>query len=90
MLSEGVLIAIITGVLAVLGSYMGNVSISRRKTREDAIRDAKREQELKDRLDRFEKKVDEHNGYAQKFETISKDIAVIKTEIEILRKEHKI
>lgn len=90
MLTEGVLIAIITGVLAVLGSYMGNVSISRRKTREDAIREAKREQELKDRLDRLEKKVDEHNGYAQKFETISKDIAVIKTEIEILRKEHKI
>ena len=30
-MSESVLIAIITGILAVLGSYVGNVSISRKK-----------------------------------------------------------
>lgn len=89
-MSENVLIAILTGILAVLGSYMGNVATTRKKSRQDAINEARREQQLNDRLDRLEKKVDEHNGYAQKFENISKDIAVIKTEIEILRKEHKI
>ena len=87
-MDESIIVAIITGVLAVLGTYVGNVAISRRKSREDAIRDAKSEQLLADRLDRLEKKVDEHNGYAKKFEDIGKDIAVIKTEIEILRKEH--
>lgn len=87
-MSESVLVAIITGILAVLGTYVGNVAISRKKSRQDAIREAKREQNLDDRLDRLEKKVDEHNGYAKKFEDIGKDIAVIKTEIEILRKEH--
>lgn len=87
-MSEGVIVAIITGVLAVLGSYMGNVAITRKKSREDAIRDAKNEQRLTDRLDRLEQKVDEHNGYAKKFEDIGKDIAEIKTKVEILGKEH--
>lgn len=89
-MSESVLIALVTGLLAVLGSYVGNVAISRKKSREDAIREAKRAQNLDDRLDRLEKKVDEHNGWGQKFGDIQKDIAVIKTEIEILRKEHKL
>lgn len=85
---ESVAVALITGVLAVLGTYVGNVTISRKKAREDAIREARRDQELTDRLDRLEKKVDEHNGYAKKFEETGKDIAIIKTEIEFLRKEH--
>jgi len=85
---ESIAVALITGVLAVCGTYVGNVTISRKKTRQDAIRDAKRDQQLDDRLDRLEKKVDEHNGYAVKFGDIGKDIAIIKTEIEFLRKEH--
>lgn len=83
---ESVIVAVITGVLAVLGAYMGNVAISRKKSREDAIRDAERETRQVVRLDRLEKKVDEHNGYAKKFEEIGKDIAIIKTEIEFIRK----
>lgn len=86
---ENIVVALITGFLAVLGTYVGNVTISRKKTREDAIRDARRDQELKDRLDRLEQKVDEHNGYAQRFEEIGKDIAVIKTELGFIRKEQK-
>lgn len=87
---ENIAVALVTGALAVLGTYVGNVTISRKKTREDAIREARRDQELKDKLDRLDKKVDEHNGYAKRFEEIGKDIAVIKTEIEILRKERKL
>lgn len=88
-MAENVAVALITGVLAVLGTYVGNVTISRKKTREDAIRDARRDQELTDRLDRLEQKVDEHNGYAKRFEEIGKDIAVIKTELGFIRKEQK-
>ena len=89
-MTESIAVAVITGVLAVVGTWVGNVSVSRKKTREDAIREARRDQELKDKLDRLEKKVDEHNGWGEKFGDIKRDIAVIKTEIEILRKEHKI
>lgn len=86
---ENIAAALITGVLAVLGTYVGNVTISRKKTREEAIREAKRDQELTDRLDRLEKKVDEHNSYAKRFEEIGKDIAVVKTEISFIRKEQR-
>ena len=88
-MSESVLIAILTGMLAVLGSYVGNVTTSRKKAREDALKDARREQNLTDRLDRLEKKVDEHNGWGEKFGEIRKDIAIIKTELEFIRKEQK-
>ena len=84
---ESVAVAIITGSLAVLGAYVGNVTIARKKAREDAIREAEREARQSVIMERLEKKVDEHNGYAKKFEDIGKDIAVIKTEIEFLRKE---
>lgn len=85
---ESIAVAIITGSLAVLGAYVGNVAITKKKTREDAIREAEREARQSVIMERLEKKVDEHNGYAKKFEDIGKDIAVIKTEIEFLRKEH--
>lgn len=87
-MTEGVLVAIITGLLAVVGTYVGNVSLARKKSREDAVRDARKEQRLVDRLDRLEKKVDEHNNYGKKFGEIQNDIAIIKTKIEILGKEH--
>lgn len=85
---ESVVVASITGSLAVLGAYMGNVAITKKKSREDAIREAEREARQSVIMERLEKKVDEHNGYAKKFEEIGKDIAIIKTEIEFLRKEH--
>ena len=88
-MSESVLIAIITGVLAVLGSYVGNVSISRKKAREDAIREAKKEQNLTDRLDRLEKKVEEHNYWGKKFGDVSESIKVIQKDIEWLKKSNE-
>lgn len=88
-MSEGIIIAIITGVLAVLGTYMGNIAITRKKSREDAIRDAERETRQAMRLDAIEKKLDIHNGYAEKFEGIGKDITAIKKDIEYLKRKEK-
>lgn len=36
---------------------------------------------LKTRLEALEKKVDTHNGYAEKFSSASQDIAVLKTDV---------
>ena len=88
-MTEGIIVAIITGVLAVLGSYMGNVAISRRKTREDAIRDVERETRQSVRLDIIEKKLDEHNNWGKKFGEIGKDITAIKKDIEYLKRKEK-
>lgn len=95
-MSESVVIAIITGVLAVLGSYMGNVSISRRKAREQAIRDAEREQQQKDQLQmifqeqqEIKKRLDQHNKYAEKFTKTEKAIVSVQKDIEYLKERNK-
>ena len=78
--------AIIIGILAVIGSYVGNMTLSRKKAREDAIKEAQRETRQEDRMKSIEKKLDEHNGYAEKLGSIEKSIVMIQKDIEYLRK----
>ena len=68
-MSEVIIVAIITGVCSVVGQWL----ISR-----------EREIRLDERLKSVEKKLDEHNGYAKKFESIQIDIAKISTKIETM------
>lgn len=82
---ESVVVASITGSLAVLGAYMGNVAITRKKSREDAIREAERDQKIADRLDRLEEKVDEHNAWGKKFGDTVITLEGIKKDIEWLK-----
>lgn len=70
MMSDVIIVAIITGICSVIGQWL----ISR-----------EREVRLDERLKSVEKKLDEHNGYAKKFETIQIDIAKISTEIKNLK-----
>ncbi len=86
---ENIIVALITGVCAVVGQYL----ISQKKTRDDEIKDAQREQKQLDQLEamdeRFkviEKKLDEHNGYAEKFGEISTSIVAIRKDLEYLKK----
>ena len=66
-MSDVIITAIIAGVCSVLGQWL----ISR-----------EREARMDERLKNVEKKLDEHNGYAQKFEDIQIDIAKISTRLE--------
>jgi len=50
---------------------------------DDAVRDAR----LDDRLAGVERRLDLHNGYAERFSEIQTDIAVIKNDIKTLYKE---
>lgn len=69
-MSEVIIVAIITGLFSVFGQWL----ISR-----------EREARMDERLKSVEKKLDEHNGYASKFERIQIDIAKITTEISNLK-----
>ena len=76
--------ALVAGVLAVIGSYVSNLALTIRKSREQAIKDAEREQEQKDKLDRIYEeqrqikiRLDSHNGYAEKFANNSEKLAVL-------------
>jgi lipopolysaccharide export LptBFGC system permease protein LptF len=79
--SDPVLIALITGLCAVVGQWLISRSQNEKRKVEEAIRDAR----LEDRLRSVEKKLDEHNGYASKFASIQTDIAVIKSDLKHLR-----
>ena len=70
MMSDVIIVAIITGICSVIGQWL----ISR-----------EREIRLDERLKSVEKKLDEHNGYAKKIESIQIDLAKISTEIKNLK-----
>lgn len=82
-MSEGVLIALITGLCAVVGQWLISRNQNQQRKVEDAVRDAK----LEDRLQRVEKQLSIHNHYAERFAEIGTDIAVIKNDIKTLYKE---
>ena len=80
MLSDAVIVAIIAAIGSVLGQWL----ISRKQAQDRAIAEAERDVKLEMRLSSVEKKLDEHNGYASRFQTIGEDIADIKTKISNL------
>ena len=75
MLTEAIIVAIITGITTIIGSYLMN----RREVHKDNIKRAKREQFIDSQLKSIEKKLDEHNHYAQRFNEIEKSIVRIDT-----------
>ena len=77
-MSEAVIVAIITGAFAVIGQWLISRQQTAKRKTEDAVRDARQE----DRLTAIERKIDIHNGYAEKFAEIGTDIAVIKNDIK--------
>lgn len=81
-MSDVVIVALITGVCSVIGQWLISRSANEKRKVEEAVRDAR----LEDRLKAVERKLDVHNGYAEKFTEISTDIAVIKNDIKTLYK----
>lgn len=76
-----IIVALIAGLCSVAGQWIISHQQGEKRKTENAVRDAR----LDDRLDRVEKRLDEHNKYAEKFGDIQRDIAVIKTEIQNLK-----
>lgn len=70
------MLAAIGGILTGLGGIISAILLYRKTL---ALLDY--------RMGRVEKKIDEHNGYADKFGDIRTDIAVIKTDLSYLKAE---
>lgn len=84
-MSDAVIVALITAGAAVLSNWLiarSNREKDAAAARKDAEARGKDEQELRDRLKSIEQKVDEHNGYAKRFEEIAVAISEIKTELK--------
>lgn len=82
-MSEAIIVALITAAASVIC----NVMVTRKSAKETDIKRAVFEQSVNDRLADIEKKLDTHNGYAEKISSITLDIAVIKTTIKSLKGE---
>lgn len=81
--SDAVLVALITGICAVVGQWLISRNQNQKRKVDEAVRDAR----LDDRLAGVERRLDEHNRYAQKFETISVNLATITTEIKNIKEK---
>lgn len=89
--------AIIVALIMMVSSIVCQVLINRNnrrkrvaedaeKEREKAVVEARKDEQLQNRLGRIEDKLDEHNGYARLFQEIKTDIAVIKNDIKNIYK----
>lgn len=82
-MSEMVIVALITGACAVIGQWIISRGQANQRKADEAVRDAR----IEDRLAAVERKLDIHNGYAERFAEIGADIAVIKNDIKTLYKQ---
>ena len=74
--------------MAVVASYVGNVTISFRKKRSEEIKEVEREARQSEQLKSIERKLDIHNGYAKRLEQIEKSMVSLQKDVEFLRKEN--
>lgn len=77
---ESIIVAIITGVCAVVGQYLIARENKRKSDTERAVKDAL----MASKLEEIEKKLDEHNGYAAKFAATAERLARIEQKLEDL------
>ena len=84
MLTEAVIVALIAAIGSVIGQYF----LSRKARREDDVKRAVLDERTANRLAAIERKLDEHNHYAEKLGDIQQDIAVIRTEIQQMKESN--
>ena len=77
-----VAVALITGICAVIGQWL----IARENKRKSDAEQAVRDERTKMRLDSIEAKLDEHNGYAKRFEEVAVSLAELRTELRLKMK----
>ena len=88
--------AVIVGLISVVGSVITQCIISHSKSRETNATIAAHEQKQQDALDdvnkqlvEVKKRLDSHNGYAEKFAGAQKDMALVQKDIEYIKDQLK-
>ena len=78
MITENIIVAIITGAFATAGVVVTNVASNKR----NAIEQAKRDTKLEDKIQALSDRVDAHNGMLDRITNIEKSIVRIDTKLE--------
>ena len=78
MITENIIVAIVTGIFATIGVIVSNVASNRK----NSIEQAKRDTRLEDRIQELTNRVDAHNGMLDRITNIEKSIVRIDTKLE--------
>lgn len=78
MITENILVAVITGLFAFAGVALSNYTANRKNTIEQAQRDTR----LEDKIQELSDRVDAHNGMQDRIASIEKAIVRIDTKLE--------
>lgn len=81
--------AIIVALIAAVGSVIGQAIISHKAQKDEDVKRAVLNERTNNRLNAIEKKLDIHNGYAERFGEIQVEITEIRKDIEHFHKEVK-
>lgn len=83
MITENIIVAVITGVFATIGVVVTNYASNKK----NSIDQAKRDQQLQDNIENLSKRVDIHNGYAEKFAESTNNISLLQKDVEYIKGE---
>ena len=78
MMTENMIVAVITGIFAFAGVALSNYTA----TRKNSIEQAKRDTKLEDKIQELTDRVDAHNGMLDRIASIEKAIVRIDTKLE--------
>lgn len=78
MMTENIIVAVITGIFAFAGVALSNYTANRKNSIEQVKRDTK----LEDKIQELSDRVDAHNGMAERITSIEKAIVRIDTKLE--------
>ena len=78
MITENIIVAVITGIFATVGVVVTNYASNKK----NSIDQAKRDQQLQDKIEGLTKRVDAHNGMLDRITNIEKSIVRIDTKLE--------
>ena len=78
MMTENIIVAVITGIFAFAGVALSNYTANRKNSIEQVKRDTK----LEDKIQELSDRVDAHNGMIDRIASIEKAIVRIDTKLE--------
>lgn len=81
--------SVAVGVLTLVGVIISNRAQANKARLKSESEAARKDQELKDRLESIENKLDEHNGYAQKFAELSGEIIEMRNDIKWIKEARR-
>lgn len=85
MITETILVALITSGFTFAGVLVANRTSNRKNTIEQALRD----QKIADKLQSLSDRVDVHNGYAEKFAGVTTNIELLQKDVEYMKNSIK-